>query len=372
MADSAAPKLLFLVTEDWYFVSHRLPLALAARRQGYDVAVVTRCRNHCRMITDAKLKVIPFEMDRRGLNPFVLLREVLALVRIYRRERPDVVHHVALRAAVVGAMAARIAGIRRVVSAVTGMGFLFAKTGRRPVTRRLVELSLPSLLGRGLTITQNAADTEQLAEFGLAKSSLRLIPGAGVDTTCFSPLHEPAGPPVVMMISRLLWDKGVGEFVEAARQLYGLGARFVLVGGLDPGNPASVTEEDVQGWTAEGFIECWGYCEDMVDTISKAHLVCLPSYREGLSKALLEAMACGKPCVTSDVPGCRDVVRHGDNGLLVPAQNAGALAKAIKQLLDDPEARLRMGARGRERAVAEFSQDRVISATLKVYGELWS
>jgi glycosyltransferase involved in cell wall biosynthesis len=363
--------MLFVVTEDWYFVSHRLALAVEARRAGFDVAVATRFGSHRLAIEDAGLRAIPFEMKRRGLNPVTLLREAVELAGICRREHPDVVHLVALRPVMVGGLAARMAGVSGVVSAVTGMGFLFTDSGRLPWIRRSVQKVLPWLLSKGLTIVQNEDDARQLAGFGLPAGYLRLIPGAGVDTTRFTPGPTSATVPVVMMASRLLWDKGVGEFVDAAQALRGKDARFVLVGAIDADNPASISDVDLRQWVAKGVVEWWGHSEDMAATLTRADIVCLPSsYREGLPKALLEAMACGKACVTTDTPGCREAVRHEDNGLLIPPKNATALASAIGRLLDHPEERQRMGVRGRERAVEEFSQERVIEATLAVYREV--
>jgi glycosyltransferase involved in cell wall biosynthesis len=364
------PKLLFVVTEDWYFVSHRLPLAVAAREAGFEVAVATRCANHCAVIEDVGIEVIPFEMDRRGLSPMGLLRETRSLAALFRRERPDLVHLVALRPVVVGQLAARLAGIPRVVSAITGMGFLFTAQGRNHWARRGLESALPRLLSRGLTIVQNGDDARQIEALGVRSSHLRLIPGAGVDTGRFKPVPAPECPPVVMLASRLLWDKGVGEFVEAARQLAGSGARFVLVGAAEDDNPAAISRAEVGRWVREGVLEWWGHQADMAATLAQASIVCLPSYREGLPKVLLEAMACGRPCITTDAPGCRDAVRHEDNGLLVPTRDAEALALAIRRLLERPEERARMGARGRERAEKEFSQERVIEATLAVYREV--
>lgn len=368
---SRSGRLLFLVTEDWYFVSHRLALAVEARRTGFDVAVATRLGSYRWAIEAAGLRAIAFEMNRCGLNPIGLLREALALARLFRRERPDVVHLVALRPVVVGGLAASLAGVRHVVSAVTGMGFLFTEGGRLPWVRKIVQRLLPRLLSRGLTIVQNEDDARQLLSFGLSCERIRLIPGAGVDTARFTPRAPSGGIPVVMMASRLLWDKGVGEFVAAARRLRDCGARFVLVGAIDADNPASVSEAELTQWVAEGVVEWWGHREDMATTLSEATVFCLPSsYREGLPKVLLEAMACGKPCITTEAPGCRDAVRHGDNGLLVPVKDADALAAAIARLLADPTLCQRMGARSRQRAVEEFSQKRVIADTLAVYQEM--
>lgn len=366
------PKLLLVVSEDWYLVSHRLTLGVAAQAAGYQVTVVTRLGAQRAQIEAAGLRVLSFEMARRGLNPIGLLREALALARIYRRERPDVVHHVALRPVVVGALAARLAGVRAVVSAVTGMGFLFADHARLPWVRRAVQRALPWLLGRGLTLVQNDDDARSLQGFGLAASRLRLIAGAGVDTDRFAPSPVPEGPPVVLLAARMLRDKGVCEFVAAAHALRASGARFVLVGAPDPDNPATIQRTELEQWVAAGVVEWWGQRTDMAAVLQQAHIVCLPSYREGLPKVLLEAMACSRPCISTVAPGCRDAVRHGDNGLLVPVKDAVALAAAIQQLLDDPQLRQRMGARGRARALAEFSQERVIDATLALYAQVRS
>ncbi len=360
------PRLLFLVTEDWYFVSHRLPLAVAAQAAGHEVIVVTRCGRQADAIRAAGLAVVPFEMARRGMSPLGLLREVLGVAGLYRRLEPDIVHHVALRPVVVGGLAARLAGVKHVIAAIAGLGFAF--TGQRRWLAGVVRWLLRRALGQGVVIVQNPDDAQAVAALGVAKGRLRLIPGAGVDVERFVPLPEPSGTPVVMLASRLLWDKGVAEFVAAARQLRGR-ARFVLVGAPDPGNPASVSEEDMAAWQREGVIEWWGQREDMPATLNAAHIVCLPSYREGLPKVLLEAMACGRACIATDAPGCRDAVRHEDNGLLVPVKDAAALAAAIARLLDDPALRQRMGARGRERAMREFSQERIIGETLAIYRE---
>lgn len=362
-------RLLFLVAEDWYFVSHRLGLARAAAVQGFEVTVVTRFSTHRQAIEAAGLRTVAFDMNRRGLNPVALLREAVRLAPILRRERPDLVHLVALRPIVVGGLAVRFAGVKRVVSAVAGMGFLFTESGRLPWARWAVQKMLPWLLSRGSTIVQNGDDSRELVALGLSPDRVREIRGAGVDTAHFVPADAQTSTPVVMLAARLLWDKGVGEFVEAARRLRDRGVRFVLVGPVDEGNPASVGEGDLKDWVADGVVEWWGRSDDMVTTLVQADLVCLPSYREGLPKVLLEAMACGKACITTDVPGCREVVSDGDNGLLVPAKDVAALTAAIAELLDHPQRRIEMGARGRARAVSQFSQERVIEATLTVYRE---
>lgn len=364
------PRLVFLVTEDWYFVSHRLPLAVAAKAAGFDVTVITRCGGKCELIRAAGsgIDVMSFDMARHGLNPLGLIREILAVTRLYRRIKPDLVHHVALRPLVVGGLAARLTGMRSVVSAVAGLGYAFSGGGGGWLAFLLKGL-LRLALARGPVIVQNPDDAAAVERLGVKCGRVRLIAGSGVDVTRFSPLPESNGAPVVMLAARLIWDKGVGEFVEAAQILRGL-ARFVLVGSSDAGNPANVPESLLRVWREAGIVEWWGVCEDMPATLNAAHVICLPSYyREGLPKVLLEAMACGRACITTDTPGCREAVHHEDNGLLVPVKNALALAAAIGRLVGDPALRYRMGRRGRQRAIEEFSQERVVEATLAVYNE---
>ena len=366
------PKLLFVVTEDWYFVSHRLSIAMAAREAGYDVAVATRARKHVEMIQRAGVRVLPFELSRRAGNPVL---ELLKLLSLYRREHPDIVHHVALKPVFLGALAARLAGIPAQVNAVAGLGWLFISQGRKA---RWLSLSIRWILARLLNtphcrvIVQNPDDAELLKEAGVTESYLRMIRGAGVDTSEFSPFPEPPEPICVVLASRILWDKGVSEFVKAARQLKkeGVKASFILVGNPDLDNPASVPEATLNAWQKEEVVEWWGHRDDMVPIFHAAHIVCLPSYREGLPKVLLEAAACGRPIVTTDVPGCRAVVREGENGLLVPARNAQALSEALRCLIKNPELRAQMGRRSREIMLKDFSSEKVIAQTLSVYKEL--
>lgn len=365
-------KLLFLVTEDWYFVSHRLPLAVAARAEGLEVVVATRLESLTQDIEAAGIRAIPFEMSRRGMNPLHELATLVRLWRLYRRERPNIVHHVALKPVLLGGMAARLTGIHAVVSAVAGMGFLFADAGRLPWARAWFKRLLPTVIGPGRAIVQNPDDAALLEASGVRTDRIRLIRGAGVDLARFKPQPELGGVPLVILPARMLWDKGVGEFVAAARQLrrQGIAARFALVGDRDTANPASVPLSELEAWREDGVVEWWGRCEDMPGVFAQSHVVCLPSYREGLPKVLLEAAACGRPIVTTDAPGCREIVHQDDNGLLVPARDVVALATALERLIRDAGLRQRMGRRGRERAESEFSQQRVTAETLAVYREL--
>jgi glycosyltransferase involved in cell wall biosynthesis len=364
--------LFFFVTEDWYFVSHRLPLAIAAQNAGYDVAVVTRVRSSGDIIRRSGLRLIPFENVRSGLNPFSEIRTLVRLVLLYRRERPDIVHHVAMKPVLYGSIAARVAATPTVINALAGMGWLFTSGhGVATLLKPAVRATLARLLSRGTVIVQNQDDQRLLAQMGVPVSHIRRIAGSGVDLQLFHPSDPPQGSPVVVLPARLLWDKGVGEFVAAARLLRarGVSARFVLAGEPDPFNPASIPSSDVSRWVGEGVITHLGWVEDMPNVLAGCHIVCLPSYREGLPKALIEAAAAGKPIVTTDVPGCREVVTHGENGLLVPPRDAEALAEALAELIGDPTLRKRMGERGRRRAEQEFGIVSVVQHTLALYAE---
>jgi glycosyltransferase involved in cell wall biosynthesis len=369
-------KILYFVTEDWYFCSHRLELARAAKRAGFDIIVVTRVLQHGDKITAEGFKLLPIDLMRRGRNPWREIKKINELVRIYRRERPDIVHHVALKPVLYGSLAAHIARIPAVVNALAGLGYVFTSSQRQArLLRPFILLAYRLLLNRANTrvIVQNPDDLNLLVrQGGLDQSRTALIRGSGVDTNAYFPTVEPKNGPIVVFASRMLWDKGVGEFAAAARLLRdtGVNCRFVLVGDGDSANPASVPTEKLLDWQHSGVVEWWGRRDDMPNVFSLANIVCLPSYREGLPKVLIEAAACGRAIVASDVPGCREIVRHGENGLLVPVRDAEALAAALRELIDDPALRQQMGIRGREIAEAEFSIEKVAQETIAVYRSL--
>jgi glycosyltransferase involved in cell wall biosynthesis len=293
-----------------------------------------------------------------------------------RRWRPDILHNVALKPAVVGSLAALLAGVPAVVNAVSGLGYMFInRSAKARLLRPLVTAAFRLLLGRRRCrlIVQNVDDQAFFQETGIvAAESIALIRGAGVDTEHFRPSPEPSGVPVAALVARLLWDKGVGEVVEAARLLkaQGVAMRVALVGRPDPHNPRSIPEDVVRGWQAEGLIEWWGHRDDVAAVWAEAAIAVLPSYREGLPKALLEAAACGRPLVTTDVPGCRELVADGDNGLLVPARQAAPLADGLRRLAGDAGLRRRLGERARARAVEEFSETVVAEQTLALYRQM--
>jgi glycosyltransferase involved in cell wall biosynthesis len=370
-------KLLFFVTEDWYFCSHRLSLAVAARNAGFDVCVVTRVRNHGAEIRSCGLRLIPIELSRHGINPFGDIALIRRLARIYREELPDLVHHVAMKPVLYGSLAAWLAGTSQVVNAMAGLGFLFVSSEiQARLLRPIVKVAFRFLFNRRGTrlILQNPDDMRLLSDANILDAKqIRLIRGSGVDTQVFIDRPEPESEPVVILASRMLWDKGIGEFVEAARKLKdsGVRARFVLIGDTDAGNPAAVSKEQLESWHNSGGVEWWGRREDMPEVFAQCNIFCLPTaYGEGVPKVLIEAASCGRAIVTSDWPGCREIVRNGENGLLVPVRDADALANALQKLIDNAELRQEMGVRGREIVKAEFSMERVVEETLAVYREL--
>ena len=369
------PKVMYVISEDWFFCSHFLERALAARDAGYDVVVMTRERAHGQKIRAAGIRLLPVNFDRRSINPVKELASLLRIYLAYRRERPDVLHHVAAKAIFYGSLAAlpfrhKLA----IVNAPVGMGYVFSSGERLArLLRPFFCLGYRLLLNprRSRVIFENPDDAADFVKDGIARATdVVVIRGAGVDVRKFRPVNAPAGPPVVALVARMLRDKGVYEFVEAAHRLHeaGVAARFVLVGYPDPENPASIPLEQLRSWHGQKGVEWWGWREDMVSTWHQVHVACLPSfYREGLPKALLEAAACGLPIVTTDAIGCREAVRDGENGLLVPVRDTPALANALRILIADADLRARMGKQSRARAEREFASERVTSETLAVY-----
>ena len=370
------PKLLYLVSEDWYFVSHRLSLAIAAKEAGFDVSVATRVARHGEMIEDAGLRLIPITMARSSLNPVHELGTMSELAALIAREAPDLTHNVAVKPVIYGARAARRAGVKGVVNALMGLGWVFSSDSAkaralRPLIARALQYALSAPNTR--TIVQNADDAALLADRELApRDTIRLIRGSGVDPNTYAPGNPPAGVPLVVLPARLLIAKGVREFMQAATLLksQGVKARFALVGEPDTDNPAAIPRDEILDAVLAGTVEHWGWREDMPAVIAEASLVCLPSYREGLPKVLLEAAAGARAIVATDVPGCREIVRPGENGWMVPPRDVPALTTVLRQALAQPGLCAELGMRGRRMVEREFSLDAVIRDTLAVYGEL--
>ncbi|HEX5488260.1 MAG TPA: glycosyltransferase family 4 protein [Rhodanobacteraceae bacterium] len=372
-------KIILFANTDWYLYNFRRSLALAAQAAGHEVLLVSPPGEYGARLRGLGLRWTPLTgMDRRSLNPLREVRVLAELVALFRHERPAMVHNFTIKCAVYGSLAAMLAGVPARINAVAGLGYVFASDDRRarllrPLVRSLLRFSLRGKRSR--LILQNHDDASVFIRHGLiGKSHLVVIPGSGVDCTRFVPPSRPANdPPRVLLAARLLWEKGLAEYVQAARALRARGrkVRFVLAGASDPGNPAAVPEATVRGWVDEGLVEWTGHVEDMPALLASADIVVLPSYyREGLPKSLIEAAACAIPLITTDMPGCRDVVTDGKDGLLLPPRDAGALLAAIVRLLDAPALARRLGLAAHAKALARFDERIVIRRTLATWDEV--
>lgn len=369
-------RLLFVVNNPAFFLSHRLPVALGARDAGFDVHVATMDGPSVPQIRQHGFVHHVLPLSRSGKNPVQELKSICALWRLCRRIRPDILHAVTIKPVLYGGIAARLAGVPAYIAAISGLGYVFMRPERRSDYLRTAATLLYRLaLGHpnSRVIFQNPSDVQVLRDAGVvSESQAVLIRGSGVDLDEFTMVTEPAGPIVALCVARLLKDKGIHEFVEAARltKSDGMQMRWVLAGSPDPGNPASVSEQEVRAWHEEGAIEWLGERSDIAHLYRQAHIAVLPSYREGLPKSLVEAAACGRAVVTSDVPGCRDAIEPGVSGVLVPPRDARALAAAVQDLASDADRRQAMGQAGRALAEREFDIRKIVRKQLELYESL--
>lgn len=369
--------LLFVVNAPEFFLSHRLPIAIAAREAGLEVHVATGPGSDCTRIAALGFVQHTLPLSRSGRNPLAELFCFWRLLALMRRLRPEIVHLVTIKPILYGGIAARLARVPAVVTAISGLGTVFIsndKGGAGWISRGIAPLYRLALGHTNLrAVFQNPDDRAVLMDLGaVRKEQTVLIRGSGVNLAEYRISPEPQGVPTVSLAARLLKDKGILEFVEAVRilKLRDVAARFWLIGSPDPGNPSSVSEQEVKHWSEAGLIEVFGYRDDIPTVFGQSNLVVLPSYREGLPKVLIEAAACGRAVITTDVPGCRDAIEPGKTGLLVEARNPEALADAIETLLADPVRRQRMGEAGRALAERAFAIENVVDAHLKLYREL--
>lgn len=368
-------RLLYLVNDAAYFLSHRLALAQAARDAGWDVHVATAPSPPQQQIRDAGFPAHDLPLSRSGLRPDRELRALFATCRLLRRLKPDLVHCVALKATVTGGLAARIGSVPARVFAIAGLGHVFTeKDWKSRGLGLMFEALFPLLVSdRSRVIVQNRDDLQRIAMNDRLRGRVILIAGSGVDLDRYRPSAEPDGPVTILLASRMIWKKGIGDYVEAAKRLasQGLGIRFLMAGASDLGNPASISERQLAAWNRDGPVQWLGQRSDMPALLSACQVFCLPSYYgEGIPKCLIEAAAAGRPIVTTDMPGCRDIVRHDENGLLVAPRDIEGLAAAIRRVAADPALRRRYGKRGREMACADFGLSGVIDQTMAVYRDL--
>jgi len=367
------PKLLYLITEDWFFVSHFLPMARTAQAAGFEVVVATRVRDHGAQIVAAGCRVVALENERRSFGPWEAFRGFLRMTRIVRDEQPDIVHCIALRMVVLGGLAARLAGAKRLVLAPTGLGHVWSNNGLfERLARALARFIIGRCLNRGGTrfLFENTDDPR---EFGLDpdKPPVTIVPGAGVDPNEFAPAPEPVTPPIkVAVVARMIAPKGIAEAVAAVRRARALGAavELHLYGAPDPSNRRSCTESQLRQWSAEEGITWHGATRDVAQVWRDTHVAMLLTwYREGVPRSLIEAAASGRPIITTDSPGCRDLVRDGREGYLVPPRDSEAAARALLALAADGELRRRLGAAARARFLARFTEEAVRGAAASVY-----
>lgn len=371
-------KVVLFANTEWYLYNFRRSLASALRDAGHEVLLLSPPGPYGEKLRGLGFRWLPAPMERLSLNPLRELALVNWLRGLIREEEVDLVHGFTIKCAVYGSLAAHLAGVPARVNAVAGMGYVFSSNdlkakALRPVVRAMMHVALGGRSAR--LVLQNPDD---VAFFQRARvvdpATIRLIPGSGVDCRRFAPdgARQRGARFRVLLPARLLWDKGVAEYVEAARRLHAeqRAIDFLLAGDPDPGNPAAVPEAQIRGWVEEGLLQWLGHVDDMPALFASVDAVVLPSYREGLPKGLIEAGASGLPLVTTDVPGCREVVTDGVDGLLVQVRDAATLTAAIARLHDDPALCERLGRAAREKALAEFDERIVLGKTLAVYAEL--
>ena len=369
-----AKRLLYVVSEDWYFLSHRLPMARAARDTGFEVHVATNVRNGVEAIAREGFTLHPVPFTRGKIAPGGVLATIRALRCVHAKVKPRIVHRVALQPTVLDAIAA-IGRPVAAVNAITGLGNTFiSKTPRARLLRAAIGFVLRHLVNTNsaVALVQNEDDQALMAGFGFTPEQVVLIPGSGVDVIGLQPQPEPTGNPTVGFVGRLLADKGIRTLVEAHRMLRQKipNVQLLVAGTPDPANAASIPETELAAWRKEPGITFLGHVTDIASVWTRAHVAALPSRREGLPKSLLEAAACGRAMVTCDVPGCRAVVTDGENGLLVPPDDAAALAGALEKLLTDTPLRQRTAAAARTMAETRFSADAIGRATVDLYRRL--
>ncbi|MFA0456311.1 glycosyltransferase family 4 protein [Vibrio breoganii] len=367
-------KLLFIVNVDWFFISHRLPIALAARDNGYEVHLACAVSDKKQELEESGIIVHPLELSRSGVGVFNEIRTLKDIFSVIRKVEPDVMHCVTIKPVLYGNIVARVLTVPTRISSISGLGYVFIANGARAKIFRFIVAMLYRLALKGSKkiIFQNSADRDILKSYGAVEECQELfIRGSGVDLSLYQVLPEPSGEVVVMLMARLLIDKGINEFVAAAHIVKSKfeGIRFVLVGDVDLDNPKSITKLQIQRWVDDGIVEYWGYSHNTVNSIAQSNIMVLPSYREGLPKSLIEAAACGRAVVTTDVPGCRDAIEENKTGLLVPLKSEGKLAEAILTLIEDKKLRERFAMNGRLLAESAFDINDVVSAHLDIYRE---
>ena len=369
-------KLFIIVNVDWFFLSHRLPVALAAQKAGWDVTIVTADTGKLKDIEDKGLKVISLPMSRSGMNIKEELGTLSFLYKLYKKERSDVVHHVGMKTILWGTLAAKFASVLGIVNAVSGLGGFFAEDNKSMLAKVMPKVLKFSHNQKNLlVIFQNQEDRTMYVKKGIiSDSQARFIKGSGVNLQEFCYTPEPLdGKVKIILTARMIVEKGIFLLTEAAEKLrteYEDKVEFWLVGGLDD-HPGAITKEQLDKVCDGKYIKWLGYRTDVKELLQQSHIVAFPSYyMEGLPKSLIEACAIGRPIITTQSIGCKDTVDDCVNGFLIPPKDVDALASKLRVLIDNPEMRESMGKASRAKAEKEFSLDVVIEEHLKIYNEL--
>jgi glycosyltransferase involved in cell wall biosynthesis len=362
------------VTEDWNFMSHHLPMARAARRAGYEVHVATRLDRHGKAIEAEGFHLHRIDLHRGSISPFKFAAAALAARKLYRDVAPALVHHIALQSSVIGSIAAVGLPVAQ-LNSIFGFGSVFTSNGPKArLTRLVLRPTLPLLFNarRSMTMVVNPDNRAMLIALGVTPERVVVVPGSGADVTHLVPLDEPAGPITAAYAGRMLEDKGVRSLVEAQQQLMtsGTPVNLLLAGNPDPANPNSIAQAELERWGKRPGITWAGHVADIREVWAKAHIAVLASHGEGLPMSLVEAAACARPLVATDVSGCREIARDGINALLVPVDDAGAIAAALARLAADGAMRQRFGAAGRRIVEQEFSRARVEEKIVAIYRQL--
>ena len=373
----SSKKICYLVTEDWYFLSHRLQLAKAAQRDGYDVYVITRINKGKKLIESEGIQLIPIDMNRHGKNIFKEILLIVHIIKIYKNIKPDIIHHIALKPTLYGTLASIFLKVPKIVNTVAGLGYIFnsSSSGDRLLSTVIkYTLKLSVYFKSPEFITQNPEDSDFLVRNNITKkNNVHLIRGSGVDPELYKPAKYDREIPTILFASRLLWSKGVKDYVSAAEIIgnKNIPSVFLLAGEPDPENPDSVSILQLDEWNNSGFISYIGQQNNMPELLSEIDIVCLPTYYgEGVPKILIEAASCAIPLITTDIAGCREIVEHGINGYLVPVRDPAAVATMIETLLLDVGLRKKMGSEGRRIVKEGFSMDKVNAGTIKIYNNL--
>jgi len=371
-------KLIIVVNELWFFLSHRLPIALAARDAGYEVHIASRSgtSSEIKQLNQESLQFHPISFRRSSTGLWQELKTLRELHRLYKEIQPNIVHHVTIKPVLYGTLVARWVGGIQILNAISGLGYLFIAQGwKSSIRKKLLLWGYRAILNskKVWILFQNPDDQALFTKHKIIYPEHAFkIKGSGVDLQQFAYSPIPKDRVKVILVARMLWDKGVGEFVESATLLtqQGIDVDFLLVGAVDPGNPESISAKQLEQWNKSGVVNWLGERADIAQLLTESHIAVLPSYREGLPKSLIEAAAVGRAIVTTDVPGCREVVKDGENGFLVPAKDAKELSIAIQKLINNPKLLTSMGKKSRLMAEQEFSIQQIVEQTLKLYKTL--